>query len=60
MDLLFSVKEKKAELFTLVSILRIFWLRNLYTLTKGPSLLIYTYLLFYGFLRKLYYFQTKS
>jgi len=44
MDLLFSVKEKKAELFTLVSILRIFWLRNLYTLTKGPSLLIYTYL----------------
>lgn len=44
MDLLFSVKEKKAELFTLVSILRIFLLRNLYTLTKGPSLLF-----FYGF-----------
>jgi len=43
MDLLFSVKEKKVELFTLVSI-QIFWLINLYTLTKGSSLLIYTYL----------------
>jgi hypothetical protein len=49
MDLLFSVEEKKAELFTLVSILRISWLWNLYTSLRAPYL---STLIFFWFLEK--------